>query len=252
MTAVVTPDQVNFNGNGNDAAVHVEGLDGRSLVLDGRVQAIALPRLGPSGMLVDLTLLQREQESTARSIEQEVWLSARAGADIERLLAKQGVTVLSVDTAATLKAYLDARPLSLALTLMLFASVAGVLLAVGSTVFAVAVGARRYSYEVAVMRASGWGSTALARGMVAEQLVVLVTACVVGAAAGVGGAIFALPSVPEFTDPTWGLPFQYNLPLASLAVVFVSISIALLAVAVAASLTVLRMAGPGRLRTRPV
>ena len=253
LPAVVTPDEISLDGQGNDAAIHAEGIDGSSILLDGRVHAGALPRLGPSGVLVDLTLLRREQRTIALPrVEQEVWLSPQAAPDIEQRLANKGVTVASVDRAADLKAHLDGEGLALAFDLTLFAAAAAAILAIGSTVFALAEGARRLSYEVAILRACGWTVPAVVRGVFGEQGVVLAAACAIGLGGGVAGALLAIPSVPEFTEATWNLPLQYNLPLIALGAVFTAFLVVLLATAIAASLVVLRSAGPSQLRAGPV
>jgi hypothetical protein len=251
LPAVVTPNQIAFNGQGDDADIHAEGVDGTSLQLDGRVHANALPRLGASGVLVDLTMLNAQQHQGSRGAQSEVWLSPAAPSDIERRLAAEGLSVTSIQRASDLKSQLDAQGLPLAFDLMLIGSFAAALLAFGSSMYALAAGARSRSFELAILRVCGWSDTALFASMLGEQLVVVGVACIVGAAAGIAGVALTMPSVPEFTDVTWNVPLQFDLPAAALAILFAAFAILLLATGTVAALVMLRAAGSARLRAGP-
>ena len=247
LTAMVTPDQVLLNGNGNDAAIYAQGLDGNSIFLDGRAHASAIPRLGPSGVLVDLTLLERMQRLPTKNVGQEVWLSPNASAELVQRLSNEGIGVVATQSAAESKARLDREGLSLAFNLMPFAAILAAALAFGSTAFAIAASARHRSYELAILRAYGWSVSSIARGYFGEQLVLAITACVIGAAAGLAGARLALPSVPEFTTDTWGLPLRFDLPWLLLAAVLLTIVAMLIATAVFTLPWLLASATPARL-----
>jgi ABC-type antimicrobial peptide transport system permease subunit len=132
---------------------------------------------------------------------------------------------------------------------MLVSALAGALLAIGASIHAFAAGARSHAYELAVLRASGWSERSLLRSMLGEHSVVVLVACAIGAAGGAAGIALTIPSVPEFTDSSWSLPLQYNLPAEAMATLGVVFAVALLLAGAAASLAMLRAAGVDRLRS---
>jgi len=72
---------------------------------------------------------------------------------------------------------------------------------------------------------------------------------ILGAGAGILGAVIALPSVPEFTSVAGGPPPQFPLPWLPLVALILSLVVLLAVAATLASLGTIGMAGYDRLRT---
>lgn len=252
LPAVVTPAAISIEGNGSDVNIAAQGLDDNLLPLDGRIHAPALPRLGVNGVLVDLTLARRARtQADAPGVRREVWLAPSASVQVVRRLKKEGLTVLSDERASTLMTRLDHQGPALGYRAFLLAAVAAVLLALGATVFALLVTARRRSYELAVLSAVGVPRLALLRGLLGEQVLVLGAGLGLGVASGIAGAVVALPAVPELGDEAFGPPLDYGLPALPLVVLVAGLLLVLVATAWATAVAVLRTATPARLRVAP-
>jgi hypothetical protein len=229
------------------AGVSVIGLDGATL--SGRSVGIvpALPRVGASGALVDLQLAERYLSGPFAGTTTEVWLNNRAPSDFVERLAGTGISVVSVDSTRRHQAELARSGIALAYTLFLVSAIAAIALAVGAVGFAVVAGGKRRLGELATMRLLGVGPGALRRSLQLEQLLVVTTGALVGAAGGLGAVAVAIRSVPEFVSVTPGPPLLIGLPGSVLAfsllalVLSVGLTVAASASAVVAAASVERL-----------
>lgn len=246
LPALVTPDVVAINGAGSDTAIVAEGLDSGSLVLDGRAHASALPRLGASGILLDLGLARRAQVAPQGPAgTDEVWLSAGAGPALVGRLRGQGLTIERDESSLAIKRRLDQGGPALAYALFLLAAAAAAVLAVGATVFMLSTVARARAHEVALLRAVGVRPGPVFRALLGEQLLLLISGLACGTVAGLVGAGAALPGLPQ----TAGQATSVALPLGPLAALAAGLLAALVAAAAAGVAAVIRSASPASLRT---
>ncbi|MGH7777868.1 MAG: hypothetical protein ACREPI_11935 [Candidatus Dormibacterales bacterium] len=252
LPAVVTPEAISLEGSGSDVSIAAQGLDDNVLLVDGRVNAPALPRLGVNGVLVDLTLARRARTQTdAPGVQDEVWLSPSASGQIVQRLRDQGLTVVGEEAASALRARLDHQGPALGYDLFLLAAGTAALLALGAAVFAIFVTARRRSYELAVLMAMGVARPALLRGLLGEQALVLGAGLALGVGSGLAGAVLGLPAVPELVDQSFGPPLDFGLPWLALGVLVATLAAALALAAALVALAVMRTATPARLRVAP-
>ncbi len=247
VPAVVTPDMVALNGAGVASRISVDGLDGRSLILNGAYEVPELPRVGSSGALVDISRVLHGSTGPVQDVVQQVWLSASAGASVLRALKAEGITAERVDNAASVKRGLDANGLSLSYDLLVLAGAAALAMAIAATAFNVLVTARRRSQEMAVMQAMGVTRRSLARGIFGEQMLVLGVGAIVGLASGLASVAITLPAVPEISGDQL-LPLQYALPLSALVGLGAVMSVSLALLSIGSAVWILRLSVPARLR----
>jgi putative ABC transport system permease protein len=232
LPAVVT----GSSGGGPNLAV---GLDGSTVTVKPIATVDALPGVGVGATLVNLAFAQRLQSGPMQFTSSEVWLSAAAPADIVHRLAAVGVYPVSNRSAVGQEATLSKTGVSLAYALFFYAALAALALALGSTVVVVIAAARRRGTELGYLEAVGVARPSLRRSLVIEQGVVVAVGALIGAASGIGAAVLALPSIPEFTSLGSGPPLGYQLPLGALGLTFLAIVVALaVTVGAAARLTV--------------
>ena len=231
------------------AAATLEDFDGTTLNVNVRITAAALPNLGQFGFLLGLPDALRAETSPQSGATNEVWLAPRTPRRVFAALAGQGLRIYARQVPATVLARLNAGGLALAFEFFLFAAGAAALLAIGAAVFSIFMTARRRAFELAVLRAAGIPRRTLLRSLLGEQLLVLGPGVILGAAAGIVGAIIALPSVPEFTTVAGGPPPQFPLPALPLLVLVLGLALLLALACTLASLGTIGMAGYDRLRT---
>jgi len=200
----------------------IVGLDGAIVKSHAIAQVSALPRAGDDAALVDLGTAQRVLSGPFVNDTTEVWLSTNAPADIPSRLAAKGVSVVGTDSVTERQAASVHSSVNLAYSMFLIAGLAAAALAIGTTAFALAAGARRRSAEFAAMLAIGIPGVSLRRSSEAEQVLALGTGLLVGAGAGAGAAAVALRSVPEFVALGPGPPLEIALPIALLAALLLS------------------------------
>jgi hypothetical protein len=205
-------------------AVTVVGLDGGTIGATAVGQVPSLPRVGRDASLVDLGLAQRFLSGPMADVTTEVWLSTEAPADLDSRLAAQGITVLAVDSSRSRSEELDRSGPALAFSLFLVSAVAAGVIAVGTTVFAVIVSARRRRREFASMQAVGVPRRVLRRSVVLEQILTVGTALVLGAASGLVATALAVGSVPEFTGGTSGPPLDVGIPVVATTLTVVGLA----------------------------
>jgi len=249
IPAVVTSELASLDGaSPGNPTVPIQGLDGNTLNVAGRVVVPALPRVGADASLVDLDLLQRAQTDATAGVTDEVWLTRRASPAIERRLEAEGVSVVASQSASAAAAAADHGGVALAYQFFLYAAGAAALLAVGTTLFTVAASARRRRGELAALQAAGVPARVLYRAALLEQAYVLGAGIVLGVGAGVLAAALAVGSLPEFSTVLPGPPLQLGLPLGLLGALAVAAAIILLLVATVATRGFLGRLSPALLR----
>ncbi len=205
------------------------GLDGGTISVTAVATVPALPVIGngDSATMVDLPLAERLQSGPMLYTTAEVWLAPGPAGAIEHRLQREGITVEGIRSVTARVAQLSKRGVSLAYALFLLAAIAAAVLAVGATVFAVSVAARRRTVELASLRAVGIAQRSLRRALALEQLLVLGVGVIAGASAGVIAAAVALPSIPENFAPGAGAPLDFGLPGAIIGLIVLVIVVAL-------------------------
>jgi hypothetical protein len=177
-------------------------------------QARSLPRLGTSGVLVDLAEADRVLPVGSTVGTMEVWLSAAAPPDIVERLGAAGVRVISVDSRADRLAQLSAEGTAVAQRFQLLVGLAGVALALFS--FAAWAAAERTlrGRELLALRRQGLTVKATRTAAAGGYLALVAVGVLVGCAVGLtlrtvdSGTVFqdgfvALPDPP--VDPTVAL-----------------------------------------------
>ena len=230
------------------AAAPTSDFDGTSIVLDAKYQVVDLPQVGGNGFLMNLSAAVRAETGPPTETVDQVWLSARAPSIIVARLRQQGVTVVSSLTPAPALAILNRSGPALAYTFYLFAMSAAALLALGWSVFAASATARRRAFEVAVLRAIGVSDRDLAGSLLAESLILLTPGVVLGALTGLGAALLALPSLPEFTSSAGSPPVELALAPLPIGILAGSLATLFLVAAWANARSTLRRASWARLR----
>jgi putative ABC transport system permease protein len=229
-------------GRLNDA-----GLDGNPITVRPLISATALPRLGSSGQMADLDLLERAQVgSTSPDVTDEVWLGPHAPADAVARLRAAGLRVTGVQRASSvIRAGRHTGP-ALAYDFMLLATLVALLVAAVGTFSVLAAGTRQRATELTSLEVSGVPRPLLRRSLAYEAAILAFTA-LFGAAAGAVGAAIAIPSLPQLGTASHA-PLSYGLPvLLILTVALVAVIVVLGATAIAARGILSRMS-PSLLR----
>ncbi|HTZ44785.1 MAG TPA: FtsX-like permease family protein, partial [Jatrophihabitans sp.] len=130
---------------------------------------------------------------------------------------------------------------------LVICAIAGAVLAVGGTAIAIAATGRRRTFELASLRALGLRRRTLLRAAIAEQLLLLGAAVVLGVPAGYLAARWAMPSIPEFADAT-PVQLRYVPALSGVLAFTVGFAVLLTLTAVLAGRLLMRAAAPSRLR----
>lgn len=248
LPALATPGSVTQVGPGADSRLpFMEDSAGREIPLDLVQQPVRLPVVGGNGLLVDLANLDATVIGSRTEARWSVWLGDEAPDDAVTRLTEAGLLVNSTATFADRVDLLGRQGPALALRLLLVCAVAGATLAAGAVALAVALTARRRSFELAALAAVGVRRRSLFTACVGEQGIVLGAGLIVGVPAGVLAARLTSAVIPQFADPTPALltVVPAAAPVAALALA----ATALVSVtAWLAGLAVMRGAVPARLR----
>ena len=195
----------------------VAGLDGAQLAV-APVAVTVVPGVRAGGVLVDREYARRAAFDTTFSADHQVWLAGGAVADPQafaRRLASTGVRVLGVRTTADAEGVLRRQGPALASILFVADSGVAALLATVGAIAGLHLAGRRRRYELSALAAAGCRPRTLRASLWLEQLTVLASGLLAGAAAGAVAALLALPAFPEFVElprqpallftPGWGL-----------------------------------------------
>jgi putative ABC transport system permease protein len=204
----------------------VIGLDGRALPIDRVVSLPAVPRAGGRATMMDLEYADRVSTDGTPSTEPQVWLSAKAPADIVQRLERQGLVVTGDARAGQTHRQLDQQGPALALWFYVMAGCLATVLAAGALILAAAVDRARRVQDMSALRAQGLSRAAL-RQATLWTYPVLVAGAVL---AGMGIALlgwwltgWALPLAglhpPDLPLPGWPRP----LPMVAVAVAVLAV-----------------------------
>jgi hypothetical protein len=163
-----------------------------------------IPTVAGDGVLVDLEAVARAGTPVADLRTRQVWFAHEDHRLLDRLrtaLAEEGLHVAAVHTVRETRAALARSTPAWSLQLGLLVGAAGVLIGVLALLVAAIATWRGRARDLAALRLSGVppGHT---RGIaVAELLPVVVLAALAGAACGLVGTHYAMPTVPLFSTP---------------------------------------------------
>ena len=172
-----------------------------------------MPRLGTSAVLVDLEYADRQSTDTGLAITPQVWLSARAPADVLDRLAARGLTVTEDRTAAQSLRQLDEQGPALALWFYVLAACLATALAAGALVLAAVVDRVRRVEDLSALRTQGLSRGAVSRATLWTYPALVLAAVIAGLA--IGSLVWqltgwALPlaglNPPPLPMPSWPDP----------------------------------------------
>jgi hypothetical protein len=251
LPGAVTTELASINGVSSFGnPVPTQGLDGQTLSVRASVMSSAIPRLGTDALMVDLPLLSRIQVNpTSPDATDQVWLGPATPSNVLARLAAAGLTVDSVDRAATVFHSLERSGPALADDFMLVATIIALLAAAASTLGAVGATTRQRATELTALQVGGIRRRVLARSLALESVILAATA-LFGTAAGILAAVMAVPSLPELATPSL-VPLHYGLPGALVALVSVAVVLTVLVATGAVALFLIRQISPALLRTAP-
>jgi len=178
----------------------LESLDGSPVPATVVTPVAMLPRLGASGVLVDLEYLERTDLFAPRRDQGEVWLGPAAPADAAERLRKAGLAVSGVTgVEASLRA-LGRQGTTLALQFHLAAALFGIALALGGLGLVATVDRRRRAEDLSALRRQGLSRRAVDQAALWGYLSIVLIAAIAGLlAAGVAWLVSG-DHLPVFTD----------------------------------------------------
>ena len=203
----------------------------------------AVPGAGSRGVLVDRTDARRASEGSLLRDAETMWLAPGAVVWAPQQLEAAGVTVLATSSASDMATVYARQGPALALLLYLAGAGLAALLAGAGAVLSLHLNGRRRTYELAAMAALGLRRRTLLASLHLEQALLVLFGLVVGTAAGIGAAVLALPSIPEFVDVPTAPPLRYDVHLGP---VLLSVLAATLVLAVAVGLSSARLVRSAR------
>jgi hypothetical protein len=184
-----------------------------------------LPRVGATGMLIDLEYADR----LVRRLDgaQEVWLARGAPAGLLDRLRDQGLVIIDTDSIDAMTEQYAAQGGTAVLRLYLVVALAGLLLAAGSVVLVGVVDRPARAAELSALRVQGVPAPAVRRAVLAGYAVAVAVATVLGVLAALIVRRLAGDGLPLFDDgwtviaapgPSW---LAMTMLAAGLAVAFV-------------------------------
>ncbi|MEW1954040.1 FtsX-like permease family protein [Terrabacter sp. NPDC080008] len=200
LPVVVAPSP---DGDSGSPASSIVGFSGSSVATREVARVAVAPGNATNVALVDFDALAAQASRLYASGSIEVWVGdATRAASVQRALEGAGVTVLSRSDLADLRRSYDrsasAWSLQLAIVIGIVALVLGALVLLLVTV----TSWRTRSKDLAALRLAGVPPRRLRQVAVAEQVVVITIAALVGAVCGAVGGRLSLGLVPFFTTPS--------------------------------------------------
>ncbi len=156
------------------------GFDGRATPATVVAALPAVPRLGTGVVLADLEYLDRFSTDTGQATDAQVWLTARAPADVLDRLAARGLVVTADVTAVQIGRQLDEQGPALALWFYVLAGCLAVVLAAGALILAAAVDRVRRVEDLSALRTQGLGRGPLSRATLWTYPVLVLAAVLAG------------------------------------------------------------------------
>ncbi|GAA2364504.1 FtsX-like permease family protein [Dactylosporangium salmoneum] len=167
--------------------------------------ALRLPRLGDTGVMVDLEYADRLGADFGAGESLQVWLNDSAPRDIKDRLRAQGLIVLGEETAdGVADRYASFGP-PLTLQFMLLSAIVGLALAVGSASVVAAVERRPRSRELGALRSQGAPSRLVRRVSIEGYLVLAGVSLLFGLILAVLIRAYIGDVLPYFADG-WRAP----------------------------------------------
>ncbi|MCP2322394.1 hypothetical protein HDA40_000901 [Hamadaea flava] len=177
-------------------------------------QVSALPRLGASGVLVDLTELDELAGVRLAAEQFQVWLTADAPESIVDELAKRQIRVLRSETPAQAADRLDDDAPAAIRRFALLAAILGLVIAATALLLAAASGRTATVKDLTALRVQGLPERAVRRAGLAFYGWPPAAATAAGLIAAVAAAALPVPPPKIFTDrwqvlaaPPGGVPF---------------------------------------------
>ncbi|MEU4622125.1 FtsX-like permease family protein [Actinoplanes sp. NPDC023801] len=172
-----------------------------------------VPGIGRHAVLVDLEYSDTISIEPKLAPEPQVWLNARAPADIVERLAEHGLTVVSETSAAQIKAGLDHQGPAVALWFHVIAAILAGLLGAGALGLTVAVDRTRRTEDLAALRIQGLRPRPAGLATLWTYPVLVIIATAVGLLVAVAAwrlTGWALPLAgvdpPDLPLPSWPRP----------------------------------------------
>jgi putative ABC transport system permease protein len=172
-----------------------------------------LPFIGPTGVLVDLTLAQRAATSNQDVPTFQVWLAPGASPEILARLRADGVAIGATTSAAKRLDELNHGGIALAYAVALVVTPIAALLAIGSVAFVIISDGRRRRRETLSLWMAGVPLRIVRRAYYLESTLILGVALVVGTVIGYVIDSLALSSLPQFVAGTGGLTISRSVPI---------------------------------------
>ncbi|MEU8817099.1 FtsX-like permease family protein [Actinoplanes sp. NPDC048796] len=202
---------------GVTAVRSVGGLDAREIPVTVAVTADAIPGAGAPAVLIDLDYADRLAADGAPTSGAQVWLNARAPADVVARLQAQGLSVIDDVRAAQIRARLDNQGPAIALWFYVIVAVLATALAAGALILSASVDRARRVEDLSALRAQGLNRRALRQATLWTYPALVAIAVLAGmAVAALGWWLtgWALPLAgltrPEVPLPTWPNPLVFT------------------------------------------
>ena len=233
----------------NPEPLVLEGVDGTERFAEEAGLLVLVPAMPDGGILVDVDAVTRGAAIT-RDTRLEVWLEddAELVAAVRTALREQAIAVSDVRRHADIRQSYADTVASWSLALGAAVAPAVVLLALLVLLVLAAIGGRTRARDLAVLRLNGVDRRTTRRLAVWAQLPAVLVAVAAGVAAGLGGAVLAMPDVAFFPAPPDVPVTDTSTSWPAVLAVTATCAVVLLTVAVAAGLVVARRAHVERVR----
>ncbi|XVU20837.1 FtsX-like permease family protein [Actinoplanes sp. CA-054009] len=218
---------------GVTALKSINGLDAREIPVRVAVRADALPGGGAPAVLVDLDYADRLATDGAQTAGAQIWLNAKAPADVVDRLESRGLVVTGDVRTAQVRARLDNQGPAIALWFYVIVAVLATALAAGALILSASVDRARRVEDLSALRTQGLTRRALRQATLWTYPVLVGVAVVAGMAiAALGWWLtgWALPLAgltrPEVPLPTWPSPLVFTATGIAAAAVLAAVALA--------------------------
>jgi putative ABC transport system permease protein len=211
---------------------------------------VQVPRTGPRGVLVNLSLLDKTGPATTQT-SYAVWLAADDRAREARLVAaleRHGIVVTGRDSTRDHQTALASEGPTLALRLALLAGLVALVLAAAVLVVGATTSSGSRARDLAGLRVVGVPARIIRAAAVREHVTVAVLGTLAGVSLGLAAAQAALPRVPLFAVAGPKLPVTHEPAWSAVGLVSASCLVLLVLVAVFVGRSLAATATPDRLR----
>ena len=212
----------------------VPGLDSMRRPVDTAATATILPRVGGTGVLVDLEYAVRQSTGSSWLPVAEVWLAPDAPADLPDRLQAAGLLITEEHTAVGERARLDRQAPALAIWFHLLAGGLAVLLALCGLVLAGAVDRRRRRDDTRALRLQGLPARLTDRAELWSLLPLVLAALLTGLVGAVAAWWLAGEYLPLFADRDFPMELSHwpdlvavGVPWTVAAMTFVGVALGL-------------------------